>query len=258
MPIVLTSGPTGFGYPLLPPDGGQTPVRGSNQDPAQEPAPAPQGARAESETASPTATARPTEPGAESQKQESASHQFDKKNGQDTKSGRETKTGPDGSPLFGLTPQEEAAVRQLKARDREVRTHEQAHVAAGGQHAGGASYSYEMGPDGKRYAVGGEVPIDTSQASTPEATIQKARTVRKAALAPAKPSSADKQVASKATAMEQEARQQVQEENREQAELAAHDQAQSAGITNLSSAVPSKLPKAPPFEVRMNPLSKTV
>jgi hypothetical protein len=149
-------------------------------------------------------------------------------------------------------------VRRLKARDREVRAHEQAHVAAGGQHAGGASYSYEMGPDGKRYAVGGEVPIDASKASSPEATEQKARTVRKAALAPAKPSAADRQVASKATAMEMDAKQEIQEEKREQAELAARDRAQKSGAGHRSNPLPERLPKAPPFEVRINPLSKTI
>ena len=149
-------------------------------------------------------------------------------------------------------------VRQMQARDREVRAHEQAHLAAGGQHAGGASYSYEMGPDGKRYAVGGEVPIDTSEEATPQATIQKARTVRKAALAPAKPSAADRQVASKATAMEQKARQELQEEKQAQAELAAQDQAQQHGIADISSQTPSGLPQAPPFAVRMKPISKTV
>jgi len=48
-------------------------------------------------------------------------------------------------------------VEQLKQRDREVRAHEMAHVAAGaGVVTSGASYSYETGPDGRRYAVGGE------------------------------------------------------------------------------------------------------
>lgn len=251
MPKVLTSSPAGFGYPLLPPDGGQTPVRGSNQDPAQEPAPTPQEPRAEAETSASITTARPAEPGAESQKQDSAKRDSNRKQEPD----RGDKG--DNSPTQ-LSAQEQTVVRQMQARDREVRAHEQAHVAAGGQHAGGASYSYETGPDGKRYAVGGEVPIDTSEEATPQATIQKARIVRKAALAPAKPSAADRQVASKATAMEQKARQELQEEKQEQAELAAQDRAQQHGIADISSQTPSRLPQAPPFAVRMNPISKTV
>jgi len=249
MAIALISGPAGPGYPLLPPDGGQAPVRGSNLDPAQEPAAAPQGPRIEVETAAPAASPRPTEPGAESKKQDGAS----RRSGQQGQS-----PDKDNVPQIGLTPPEQAEVRRLQARDREVRSHEQAHVAAGGPHAGGASYSYETGPDGKRYAVGGEVPIDASKASTPEATMQKARTIRKAALAPANPSATDRQVAAKATAMEEAARQELREEKSQEAELAAQDQAQKSGTGGLASPVPSRLPQAPPFAVRMNPLSKTV
>ncbi|PPD35490.1 MAG: hypothetical protein CTY19_00090 [Methylomonas sp.] len=96
----------------------------------------------------------------------------------------------------------------LKARDREVRSHEQAHLtAAGGLAIGGASFEFVTGPDGQRYAVGGEVSIDTSGVpGDPEATLRKAETIRRAALAPARPSSQDYSVASKATAMANQAR----------------------------------------------------
>ena len=73
-------------------------------------------------------------------------------------------------------------VQRLKQRDIEVRTHEAAHLAAAGQYAsGGASFQYVTGPDGKRYAVGGEVKIDTAPVKNdPQATIQKARQIRSA------------------------------------------------------------------------------
>ena len=88
---------------------------------------------------------------------------------------------------------------QLKARDREVRAHEAAHQAAGGQHAGAMALTYEQGPDGVQYAVGGEVPISVSAVSgNPQATVEKMRTVRAAAMAPAQPSSADLAVAAQA------------------------------------------------------------
>lgn len=90
-------------------------------------------------------------------------------------------------------------LQSLKARDREVRAHEAAHQSVGGQHSGAASYSYERGPDGAQYAVGGEVPIDIAAvANNPQATIDKMRVVQAAALAPAEPSSQDRQVAAKA------------------------------------------------------------
>ena len=85
--------------------------------------------------------------------------------------------------------EEQEVIRQLAARDREVRAHEQAHASVGGQYAGTPSYTFERGPDGVRYAIGGEVPISLpSQGGDPEATIQIAEQVQRAALAPAEPS----------------------------------------------------------------------
>lgn len=107
----------------------------------------------------------------------------------------------------GLTEQERQQVRELAARDREVRAHEQAHANVGGRYAGSPTYSYQRGPDGRQYAVGGEVSIDISPVpGDPQATIEKARIVRRAALAPAQPSSQDRAVAAEATALEQRAR----------------------------------------------------
>lgn len=99
-------------------------------------------------------------------------------------------------------------IQQLKARDLEVKAHEQAHLGAGGQYVtSGASYVYQTGPDGNRYAIGGEVGIDTSPiAGNPEATLLKAQQVQAAAMAPAKPSSQDYSVARAAMQMANNAR----------------------------------------------------
>ncbi len=148
-----------------------------------------------------------------------------------------------------LTTEEELQVREYKARDAEVRAHEQAHVSAGGQYvSGGASYSYENGPDGKRYAVGGEVNIDVSAVSgDPRATMTKAQAVRRAALAPADPSGQDRSVAAKATAMERTARSKLAEEVREPAEGSAEaagavgeasGPAEAAGAAQSEAAAP--------------------
>ncbi len=106
------------------------------------------------------------------------------------------------------SPAQQAELDKLKNRDREVRAHEQAHLAAaGGYVAGGANYSLQTGPDGHQYAVGGSVSLDASPVSgDPEATIQKAETIRRAALAPAEPSAQDRNVAAQALAMEAQAR----------------------------------------------------
>lgn len=94
---------------------------------------------------------------------------------------------------------EQLEIRELQARDQEVRTHEQAHATVGGRYAGAPSYEYQQGPDGKRYAVGGEVQIDVAPVpGDPAATIQKMQQVKAAALAPAEPSAADRSVASAA------------------------------------------------------------
>lgn len=99
----------------------------------------------------------------------------------------------------GLTPEELKQLTELKARDREVRAHEAAHQAVGGQYAGAISYTFQRGPDGAQYAVGGEVPIDVSPVSgDPQATIEKMRVVRAAAMAPAEPSGQDRAVAAEA------------------------------------------------------------
>ena len=95
-----------------------------------------------------------------------------------------------------LTPDEQAFLQDLKARDREVRAHEQAHASVGGIYAGAPQYEYVIGPDGQRYAVGGEVKIDVSPIpDDPEGTIEKMLVVREAALAPREPSAQDRRVA---------------------------------------------------------------
>ncbi len=103
--------------------------------------------------------------------------------------------------------QSDPRLQQLQQRDRDVRAHEQAHLSAsGGLATGGAQYTYQRGSDGKEYAIGGEVNIDTSPGKTPEETIRRTQTIRAAALAPADPSSQDRAVAADAEAMEAKAR----------------------------------------------------
>jgi hypothetical protein len=101
----------------------------------------------------------------------------------------------------GLTEQEKTEVTELKKTDRKIKMHEMAHMAAGGQYAGGATYTYKNGPDGRQYAVGGEVPIDASKEKNPEKTTQKMSQIKRAALAPADPSAADRAIAAKAAQM---------------------------------------------------------
>ncbi len=113
--------------------------------------------------------------------------------------------------------EEQAETAKLKKRDAEVRAHELAHIAAaGGLARGGATFSFQRGPDGKQYAIGGEVNIDTSRVSgNPQATIRKAQQIRAAALAPANPSAQDRAVAASASALAAEAQREIQKEEEE-------------------------------------------
>jgi len=108
-------------------------------------------------------------------------------------------------------------ISELKQRDAEVKAHEAAHLAAaGGIATGGAIFEYQQGPDGVRYAVGGEVNIDTSAVpGDPAATLRKADTIRRTALAPAQPSSPDMQVAASAAAMAAQAQIQLLQKNQD-------------------------------------------
>jgi len=145
-----------------------------------------------------------------------------------------------GSSSTNLTPEALALVSQLKARDTEVRQHEQAHMAtAGGLATSGAAYTYQRGPNGVAYAIGGEVQIDTSPGRTPQETIERARTIQAAALAPAKPSGADQAVAAQAQQMELQARTELAMQQAQ--ELAERDSAKVRQTYTQLPLVPPKL-----------------
>ncbi|CAN0492040.1 unnamed protein product, partial [Scytosiphon promiscuus] len=147
-----------------------------------------------------------------------------------------------------LTEEEEKQVQDLKKRDAEVKVHEQAHAAVGGSYASAPSYEYTTGPDNKQYAVGGEVKIDASPVpNNPEATIRKMDIVIRAALAPAEPSSQDKQVALQAqkarlAAQQELSKQTADEQNgKEETSLSATDTQTKASETtsDLLQTIPA-------------------
>ncbi|MCH1923816.1 hypothetical protein L9G74_11320 [Shewanella sp. C32] len=128
-------------------------------------------------------------------------------------------TGPNGVPL---SEQELQEVEELSQRDDEVHAHEQAHAAIGGNLAGQPSLEYQQGPDGKRYAVSGEVQIDISVVhGDPEKTMQKMRQVYSAAMAPMEPSGADLRIAADAMRKYNEARQELTDERMTQMKTSA-------------------------------------
>ncbi len=153
-----------------------------------------------------------------SQKQPVAStNELDKKATQDPALKPADAKATDTKKTGELSASDLKIVSELKQRDAEVRAHEAAHLAAAGSIAkGGASFNYQQGPDGIQYAIGGEVSIDTSAIpGDPAATLRKADTIRRAALAPAQPSGPDIQAAASATAMAAQAQAELLQKNQD-------------------------------------------
>jgi len=132
-----------------------------------------------------------------------------------------------------LSEQDIQQLQKLKSRDQVVRAHEAAHIAAGsGLIQGGASFSFQRGPDGVQYAIGGEVKIDASKVTgDPEATLQKAERIQAAALAPAQPSTQDRNVAAKAAQMAIEARAEINSEEASAATVVSFSDNQPEVVT---------------------------
>lgn len=137
----------------------------------------------------------------------------------------------------------QSKVDQLKEIDRKVRAHEQAHIAAGGELIrGGVSFSYQKGPDGKLYVVGGEVSIDTSPGRTPAETVTRAQRIRSAALAPADPSPQDRQVAADAANMEASAQRDVAASQSSAQQVTGNkEERQGVGQQAVSNAVAKQM-----------------
>lgn len=145
-------------------------------------------------------------------------------------------------------------VARLKQREQEVIAHEAAHKAVGGQYASAASYTYTTGPDNKRYIDGGEVSIRTPSTKDPEEALRMAELIKRAALAPANPSSQDRSVAASATQKAANARAEIAKAASEEA-AAKRAEAQEAkeekdekaesGSTGAASSSGSKGGKKP-------------
>lgn len=149
-----------------------------------------------------------------------------------------------------LSQEEQAEVAKLKQREQEVRRHEQAHLAAAGAYArGGANFTYTTGPDGRRYASGGEVSIDVGAESSPEATLRKMAAVKRAAVAPAEPSPQDRAIYAAAARTEIEARQKMAE---------AEQQGGGESASTPDDRVQAPQPEAVPSAETMGPAESAI
>ena len=158
----------------------------------------------------------------------------DKGESDSSEAGKKRSTATTATKDAALTEDERRQVEQLRVRDRQVRSHEQAHLAAAGSLAkGGPSFTFQTGPDGQRYAIGGEVSIDTSPVSgNPEATLRKAQQVQRAALAPADPSNQDRQVAAQAASIAQQARTDITREARDDNKTTSNSKTEKSNTPN--------------------------
>lgn len=152
--------------------------------------------------------------------------------------GKGASAGSSGAPAANTSLDEDSQreLRKLQQTDREVRAHEAAHLAAaGGLANGGASFSTTRGPDGRFYATGGEVSISIAEGRNPQETLQNARQIRAAALAPADPSGQDYRVAAQAGRMEAEALRELAVQS-----AAAEEKGAAAGSDALGAAYGSR------------------
>lgn len=145
-----------------------------------------------------------------------------------------------------LTPEQQRQVEELKQIDSKVHQHEQAHLAAGRDLiTSGPNYTYTYGPDGKRYATGGEVGIDTAAEKQPEANIDKGQRIQTAALAPSEPSPQDYRVASLGSQLETQGHSELvrqQQEERIAQEEAARQKREALTPASDTVAAPAHAP----------------
>lgn len=89
-------------------------------------------------------------------------------------------------------------LEKFKKSDSNIKAHEQSH-AAGANTTSPIKYSYQTGPDGKLYAVGGEVRLDTSIPKDPNEASFKLSKLQSAASVSDGMSSADSNIAIQAS-----------------------------------------------------------
>lgn len=163
----------------------------------------------------------------------------------------EAATKPNGE---ALSEAELRQIGQMKVIDQEVRRHELAHQIAGGAYTGGASYTYERGPDGNRYVVAGEVPIDYGPVQgDPQATIAKMQQVISAALAPADPSPKDHQVAARARGFMMAAQLEMAQQQTSMSRAHDDDTASNEASPENTDASPGNTDAATPPRTRDTP-----
>ncbi|MDN5108208.1 putative metalloprotease CJM1_0395 family protein [Aliarcobacter butzleri] len=89
-------------------------------------------------------------------------------------------------------------LNKFKNKDNEVKTHEQTH-ASGVATTSAINYNYQVGPDGKLYAIGGSVRFDTSIPKDPQSAKVKMDQLQSASSSVSSLSGADASIAQTAS-----------------------------------------------------------
>lgn len=107
----------------------------------------------------------------------------------------------------GLDQREKVKAQEMQKQDRQIRQHEQAHLAASGRiPIFGPIYQMEKGPDGRMYVTGGKVNFRMPPAQSAQGKLELAQQLRTMALAPASPSAKDRSIAARAAQQINQAR----------------------------------------------------
>ncbi len=159
---------------------------------------------------------------------------YQSEQGSNSESNQKSNTGSGNDEL---TQQEQREVSELKMTDSQVKAHEHAHkAAAAGLSTSGPNYEYETGPDGKKYAVAGDVNVSYKHSDDPEVNLRNAQQLRASALAPADPSSQDRKVAMQAEREIAQARQEIMEEQRQTEEQTNSSDSTTSNVSTENNA----------------------
>lgn len=135
---------------------------------------------------------------------------------------------PRNAPGAPLDQEDQARLAEMRARDKDVRDQKAAQARAAAPYAGAANFEYETGPDGRQYAVSGEVKIDVS-ATVGDAseTARKMEQILSATLAADELSVEDRRVLAEARKQRLEAQTDIIAANAEQRAGAAEEEARA-------------------------------
>ena len=136
-----------------------------------------------------------------------------------------------------LTASDEAVIRDLKKLERDLMGREMEQARVGGGVTGRARHTVETGPDGARYVTDGDASPSIIRGGSPEQELARARAVRRAAMAPASPSSKDLAVANEAARLARAAELEIDKRSSSANEVEKTEEAERASVqTSLDSA----------------------